>query len=175
MIPDLPSWSLFLAGALASAAVGAMGMAKIKNGEIAGIHLAHERAINAAIVQAQADQRDADQVVIDLTAAEAKGQVQIVERFRTIEKEIPIYVQDDSRCITYGLIRVLDAAALGADPKDLVLPTGEHNDACAPVKASDLARNVAGNYEAAHRNSQQLGTLQTWAAEVQRLTSQEPN
>lgn len=170
MIPTLPSWSLYLVGAIASAAVGAMGMAKIKNGEIAGIHLAHERAINEAIVRAQADQRDADQVVIDLTAAEAKGQDRIVEVFRTIEKEVSIYVQDTSACITYGLIRVLDAAALGADPESLLLAPGQYNDTCAPVKASDLARNVAGNYEASHRNAQQLGTLQTWAAEVARLS-----
>lgn len=109
-------------------------------------------------------------MTLDLTVAEADGQERIVTKFRNIIEEVPIYVQDTSACITYGLIRLLDAAALGADPKDLLLPASEYNENCAPVKATDLAKSVVRNYEAAHANAQQLTSLQTWAADVARLS-----
>lgn len=170
-----PNWIVLAVVAAVSAATAGGATYKITSsiykGEIASINLAHERAVFAAIVKAQADQRGADAVTLDLTVKEGEGQIKIVEKFRTIEKEIPIYVQDTSACLTYGLIRVLDAAALGADPKDLILPTGEYNDTCAPVKATDLANNVVANYKSATQNAEQLGTLQAWAADVKQRSS----
>jgi hypothetical protein len=63
---------------------------------------------------------------------------------------------------------VLDAAALGVDPDTLSLAPGQSDGSCAPVKASDLAASVAGNYGAARANAEQLTALQNWiAAEAQ--------
>jgi hypothetical protein len=63
-------------------------------------------------------------------------------------------------CITYGLVRQHDAAALGVDPDTLPLPSGATDDACSPVKNADLADAIGDNYAAARANAQELNDLQ---------------
>lgn len=123
-------------------------------------HVAADRAaVNAAVAQAVAKERAQAKADLDAAVEEAAAQEKIVTRTRTIIKEIPRYVQDSSHCITYGLVRVLDAAASGADPADLELPAGQSDDACAPVTNSALAASVAENYGIARQNAQQLDAL----------------
>lgn len=117
-----------------------------------------DAAVKAAIksVKAQADLAQASAV------AEAAAQQKIVVHTKKVYEEVPIYVtpaQDARGCVTYGLVRVLDAAVTGRDPADLKLPAGKSDDACAPVAASDLARSVAGNYGTARQNAEQLDAL----------------
>lgn len=124
-------------------------------------------AADAAVVKAAEDHVAAAekvQAARDTTAAVTQAQVQerIVYRTTTIIKRIPDHVtpaQDASGCVTYGLVRVLDAAALGADPGDLELPAGKSDDACAPVKASALAASIVENYGVGQQNAEQLNAL----------------
>lgn len=123
---------------------------------------ADERVVREAVAKAVAKERAQAKSDLDAAVKEAQAQEKIVTRTQTIIKEVPRYVtasQDRGTCVTYGLVRVLDAAALGADPADLELPAGQSDDACAPVKASALAASVAENYGTARQNAQQLDAL----------------
>lgn len=150
------------ASAVAGAILGATAMGLYKQHEIDGLAVA--AAHQEAVVKELARRQVKSQVELsDRTgAAEAVAQVQIETRTRTIIKEVPVYVtasQDASSCVSYGLVLVLDAAAQGLDPSQLDLAPGQSADACAPVKASDLARSVAENYGVARQNAQQLDAL----------------
>lgn len=108
----------------------------------------------------------------DVSAAaayrEGQAQIQIVKVTTTLTKEVPIYVtqkQDAVACVSYGLVRVLDAAVLTAngtptDPAGLSLPTGVTDDTCTSLKASDLASAIIGNYGIAGANAEQLNALE---------------
>lgn len=63
-------------------------------------------------------------------------------------------------CVSYGLVRQHDAAALGVDPDTLPLPSGVTDDTCAPVENADLASAISDNYAAARANAQELTDLQ---------------
>lgn len=67
-------------------------------------------------------------------------------------------------CVTYGLVRQHDAAALGVDPDTLQLPAGASDDACSPITAPALADAISDNYAAARANAQELTDLQANAA-----------
>lgn len=126
-------------------------------------HVAADKAAVDAVV-AQAVAKEKEQARRDTAAAVAQAQAQekINRRTAAIVKRIPVYVtpkQDTSGCVTYGLVRVLDAAALGADPADLELPAGKSDDACAPVSWADLAASVVDNYGTGHQNAAQLDAL----------------
>lgn len=89
-------------------------------------------------------------------------QTRIVNHTITLTKEIPHYVSlAPTPCISYGLVRVLDAAVLQADPDALPLPAGATDDTCSPITAADLAQSVVSNYAAAQANAQQLNDLET--------------
>jgi hypothetical protein len=130
----------------------------------------------AALTAVAAQQHALDQEVSQGAVSEATAQQKITVHTVTITKEVPIYVtpQIDTvvvPCIPYGLVRVLDAAALAtADnpvtPADLALPTGQSDDACTGIKASDLAASIAANYGIAKQNAEQLDALE---AEVTKI------
>lgn len=126
--------------------------------------------VNAAVAEAnvQAQKQSADLLAAQARlsqqtgGAEAVAQNTIAARTNTIIQKVPTYVTvtQDRACVPYGLVRVLDASALGLDPADLVPPPGQSDDACAPVATSDLARSVAGNYGTARQNAEQLNALE---------------
>jgi hypothetical protein len=101
-------------------------------------------------------------VTVASAIEQAEVQTVIVEKIVKVKEEIPIYVQDTSACITYGLVRVLDAAVHGVGPAELPLPAGQSDDSCAPFGAVALARSVVHNYGLAHQNSGELTGLQQW-------------
>lgn len=120
----------------------------------------------AAVSQAKEGKRvNATNSAITVTSTrnEVAAQAKIVVRYRTIVKEVPTYVtvQQDARgCVSWGLVRLLDAAALGVDPSTLDLPSDVTDDTCTTLKASDLAASVAGNYGVAAANAEQLDALE---------------
>lgn len=142
-------------------------------GAVADLKLADKTAQIHALHAALALQKKQDAVTLAAALHEAAAQQKIVTQTVTMTKEIPVYVSpriDARDCIPYGLVRVLDSAALGADPASLSLPAGQFDDTCAPVKASDLAANVAANYGAARANAEQLGALQGWVRDAARAS-----
>lgn len=93
----------------------------------------------AAVEQAKRDQREAD--------------------LRSLEPErIIVHVKDSSTCITYGFVRVLNAAASGDDAA-FGLAAGQPDDACTTVTWRSLAGDLADDYISARANTQQLDSL----------------
>lgn len=134
-------------------------------GVIAELKLADQTAQAQALHTALALREKQDAVTLAAALREAAAQQKIVAQTVTLTREIPIYVSpriDSGRCITYGLVRVLDGAVLGTDPAALSLPAGKSDDSCAPVDAAALAANIAANYGAARANAEQLDGLQSW-------------
>jgi hypothetical protein len=128
-------------------------------------HMKAAEAQAAADAQKQARSIEQQQAQIsNLTgAAEASAQEALQARARVVTKEITHYVtaaQDARGCVTWGMLRLHDAAALGVDPASLQPPSGQSDDACSPVKPSDFAAGVAGNYAVAHENAEQLDALE---------------
>lgn len=157
--------STALVAILALGAAGVYGAHIVKQidaGKIATIQAADAKAQAAAISQAAEIQKAQDALSLKDQAAETGAQAKIVTRTVTLIQKVPTYVtpaQDARGCISWGTLRVLDAAALGVDPGTLQLPAGQSDDACSAVKASDLASSVAGNYGTASQNSEQLNAL----------------
>jgi hypothetical protein len=86
-------------------------------------------------------------------------------QIKTVVKEVPVYVSasSDAKCILpWGAVRLLDAAASGADPaglRDRIAP-GQPDDAASSIALSDAVALLAGNLGAARQNAGQLEHLQ---------------
>ncbi len=121
-----------------------------------------------AQAQAKGAQIDAAQSEVDAKSAEDNSthQAAIATVATVIKQKVPSHVHNPAPtaprvvgCVTYGLVRLHDAAALGVDPDTLPLPSGVSDDACSPVADTDLAAAFADNYAAARANAAQLNDL----------------
>ncbi|HTW35200.1 MAG TPA: hypothetical protein VMD53_11340 [Rhizomicrobium sp.] len=136
--------------------------------KIATLQRDDARAKADAIAAAAEHMRRADAISLNSAVAEAQVQQKLADEKSIIAQEVHRHVSRSTvarLCIPYGLVRVLDAASLGADPDSLPVPAGQSDDACAPVAAADLAANVAANYATARSNAEQLNALQVWVRE----------
>jgi hypothetical protein len=106
--------------------------------------------------------RDSDKIVLDAAVKEAAAQTRIVTQTATLTKEIPSHVKDSSTCITFGLVRVLNAAATGASPRDTA--PGQPDDACAGVSWRSLAGDLTDDYASGNANAEQLNALEDTVA-----------
>lgn len=125
------------------------------------LELAQQRAYNKAINAARAAERTQAQKDFKAEKEHLQRQRRNSVRYVNLTKEVPVYVTEiqDRACVPYGLVRVLDAAALGSDPAALELPPGKSNDDCSPLEPSALARGILRNYEVAQQNAEQLDAL----------------
>lgn len=155
--------ALAFIGALSASAWGGYKLRDLSaTAEMAQKDRAHAQAVAAAVVEAQTRQRAADQVAIDIAGQQGPVQEKIIVETQTVVERIPYYVSDASGCITIGLIRVLDAAALGADPAALDLAPGERNDTCAGIGPAALAEHVSKNYGRARQDAARLTGAQDY-------------
>lgn len=149
--------ALFLLGC------GFAGGLRWDDGVIKGMQLADAKAAAAAQQQATViTQKDAQLAQANGTA-EAAVQQALTVHAQVITKEVPRYVtahQDATGCVTWGMLRVHDAAVLGVDPATVQSPGGQSDDACSTVKPSDFASAIAGNYAVANANAAQLDALE---------------
>jgi len=129
---------------------------------IAEMKLADAKAQEAAIEAVTATTKAQDKAALDAAVAEAQAQIKVVTVTHTITKEIPAHVPATSACSTptFGLIRVLNAAATGTSIGDQPAPAGELDDACAPLSWDQFAAALADDYGIGHQNSEQLNALQ---------------
>lgn len=123
--------------------------------------LAQVAAVQAVRIIEQA------QASVDVAAAiaEANAQTKIVTQTVTITKEIPRYVtvhQDAIVCVPVGLARFMRAAAAGADPAAFELASGQSDDACSDITATEMAGWISDFAGAAQGNTEQLTALQAW-------------
>jgi hypothetical protein len=133
--------------------------------KIATIQRDDARAKAAALAAASDRMRRADALSLNSAVAEAAAQQKLADEKSVIAREVHRHVSPDISnrvCVPYGVVRVLDAAGLGADPDALPLPAGQSDGACAPVAADALAANVAANYATARSNAERLNALQAW-------------
>ncbi len=135
---------------------------KVDRARYDALELRYRTAKVKAVEEAKAIQSAEDKVSLDRAVAEAAAQQKIVVQTQTITREISRHVTDHSDCITYGLVRVLDAGVLGRDPNSLPLPAGKSDNACAPVTAASLAQRLVTNFAAARANAEQLNALEAW-------------
>jgi len=121
-----------------------------------------------AQAQAKGAQIDAAQSAVDAKSAEDNSthQAAIASTAAVIKQKVSSHVHNPAPaaprvvgCVTYGLVRLHDAAALGVDPDTLPLPSGATDDACSPVADTALAAAFADNYAAARANAAQLNDL----------------
>lgn len=122
----------------------------------------HQREIGRTEMRnqyaSQAKNTDEKRAAVSTPIAEqnAKAVIQIRTVYKTITKEVPVYVPSDS-CPLPGGFRVLhDAAANGEVPNPARIP-----DAAA-VLAQDAAATVAENYGTCRETAQRLIDLQAW-------------
>ena len=150
------AWCVVLAGSAAYITH------RVDASKLEKVELQYAQAQTKAVTEAKALQAQEEGISLSAAVAEAQAQQKIVTVTQTITKEVVRHVTDHSDCITYGLVRVLDAGTNGVDPDTLALPAGKSDDACAPVTASSLATGVLNNYGLARANAEQLNALEAW-------------
>jgi hypothetical protein len=128
--------------------------------------LNYSQAQVKVVQQAKLEQAAQDQIALNSAVDEATAQQKIVVQMQMVEKEVLIHVPDTINCITYGVLRVLDASARGVDPDSVPLPPGELDGTCAGVTPSTLVTIIADNYAIARANAEQLTALQAFIRAV---------
>lgn len=131
------------------------------------LQLAQVEANLKAVQEAKDLQAKQDKAAIDAAVAEAKAQQDIAANQNQIRQELPNYVSSHTTCVTYGIVRLLNAA-LGRYDLSLPTPAGKPNDACAPITADQFTGDVIDNYILAVENAEQLNALE---AEIRTATS----
>jgi len=123
-----------------------------------------EKAAVSAALAAQKKQADLAQQQA-VVAAQARQKEE--DARHKIYTEVDHYVSDSSTCITFGLVRVLNAAAAGVhDPSSLGIAPGQPDDACAGVAWRPFARDIADDYATARENADQLNRLEASVLEL---------
>jgi hypothetical protein len=123
--------------------------------------LADARAQAAALVQRQR-QADAGEAA---ASAHAVLQAANEKQIQTVIREVPRYVTpvQNARCVVpWSVVRLLDAAASGADPDDVrarVAP-GQPDDAASDVSLSEAVALLATDLGIARQNASQLEHLE---------------
>lgn len=168
--PVASACALLLAAALAWQTARIDGLPLIGGGlnvEVAGLQqrlaardLAQAKA-EAAALQARSYLADAQAAIARNAAARDQA---IQAQIQTVIREVPkrVDAKSDLCPVPWGLVRLLDAAASGADPGDVAarIAPGQPDDAASDVKLSEIAALLAGNFGAARQNAGQLEALE---------------
>ncbi len=133
---------------------------------IGDVREAKVRAEYAAQVVKVDARREA--VAAPIAAKQEAAQIKIRTVFKTIIKEVPVYVKSTD-CPMPGGFRVLhDAAANGAVPDPAAVADA------APAPTTDVAATVADNYGIYFETAERLSGLQQWVKDQQALTIKKP-
>lgn len=125
------------------------------------LELKYAQAQAAAVAEAQAEQKRVDAISTAAAQKEAATQAALTARVKRQLSEVQQHVKSlgSHGCVTYGLVRVLDAAVHGVPASSLSLPAGKSDDTCTTLDAAALARSIVDNYGTANANAQQLDDL----------------
>ena len=131
-------------------------------GQVAAAQLAQANATAAALA---ARQKAADAANGE-ARAHARAQAAGENQTRTIIQKVPVYVsaKSDSACVVpWGAVRLLDAAASGANLDDAAarIAPGQPDDAASDVKLSEAVALLAADLGIARDNEDQLRHLET--------------
>lgn len=139
-----------------------------------------------AALQAQAAARELDAAKTQAAALMARAQAQnaadqiaraaiandqaIQTQIQTVIREVPRAVPNSSACafLPWGAVRLLDAAASGADVGDVAtrLAPGQPDDASSDVALPEAVAVLAADIGLARQNDEQLKAIQFWAGDV---------
>lgn len=161
----LPTWAMNVIGYAILAAVIAGCGAKLVS--VWDTHEIKGLKSTIAVAAAQAHATTIVQKVLTKAngAAETAAQATLATQARIIIKKVPVYVSSSPKppvgCVTNGMLRLHDAAVLGADPADVQPPAGQPDAACSTLAPSDFMAVVAANYAAARANAEQLDSLES--------------
>lgn len=133
---------------------------KVDNARYEALELKYKTAEAEGLKAAAAEQAKIDEIARQAAQADAEGQRQLADSLRVQLAEVPVHVSVKRiPCVSYGFIRVLDAAVLRTTASGLRLPAGGADDACAPVTADTVAKSVVENFGACNANADQLDRL----------------
>lgn len=96
---------------------------------------------------------------LEAAVSEGNAQLVILRQITDTKLEVPRYVTIHHPCLSFGFIRVLDAAGLGVSPDSLPLPAGVTDDTCAPLDPAAVAQAIIANIGDARANAEQLNAL----------------
>lgn len=171
----LPSFALgpwgYVAVALAASVATWYVTDRVKQASYDELVIAQKQAVIDAKTIAALTQKNQDIIIQQDAVKEAKNQQALEDKNNATIKHIPIYVQDSAHCITFGLIRVLDAAATNRDPAELDA-TGKPSASCSPITNTALAQSIATNYGIANQNAEQLDALEASVISLHETTVQ---
>lgn len=157
---------------LVAGVAGAVVTHKVDAAGYARLELAQQQAATAALQAALAKQRAYDEAALKAAKDEADRQAALAAEANARAQEVKVHVITkyiSSRCVPYGFVRVLDAAASGRLAADLPLPAGKSDVTCAPVTWADLARAIVANYDTAEENAEQLNALIDYIRKMAKL------
>lgn len=151
---------IFALVALAAAFAGGFVLEhRLASAKYSALELSYAQAQAKAVAAAQAKQAQLDAIAAEAATQEARHQEAIASATAAQLREVKRHVKADSHCVSWGLVRVLDAAVYGVNADRLVLPAGKLDDTCAPFNSDELARAVVKNYGTARANADQLNSL----------------
>ena len=121
-------------------------------------------ATKAEVAALQARARLADAAGAQARAAAVSDQA-IQTQIQTVIREVPVHVSDasDHECVVpWGAVRLLDAAASGAELGDVAahVAPGQPDDAASDVKLSEAVALLAADLGIARQNAVQLEHLE---------------
>ncbi len=129
---------------------------RLENQLCEGKHAAEQQR---AVAEAVATQKRFDDIALEAAHQEATQQRAVADSTAAQLLQVKRHVQNNPRCVTFGFVRVLDAATHGVLAETLSLPAGKSDAACTKLTANDLANAIVTNYGAARANAEQLNAL----------------
>ena len=161
MLSTLEIKAIIFALAMGAAAIGGFTLAhRLDAAAYTKLELSYAQAQAAAVAAAAAEQKRLDDIATAAAQREAANQSRIASQAKAALSEVQSHVKVVYvRCIPLGLIRVLDAAALGVTADSLPHAAGNTDATCSKVDAVALARSIVDNYFTSNANAEQLDAL----------------
>ncbi len=141
--------------------LGAFEQHRIDANALTSLKADYAKQTAAALARGAAIQQANDERAIAAASNEAAVQAQLTAALQKELADVQKHVTVRGvPCISWGLVRVLDAAVLGVSPDALSLPPGKSDDTCSSISAAELAASIVSNYGTAQGNAEQLTALQ---------------
>lgn len=172
-IPSVAEIKLILIAVamLGIASVTAIGVHKIEDARYQKLtaDIAQKNAAAQAAAMIQQNTLNQISAAADKQAiADKQAQLDAANaRLAAIPKHV---VKGAGNCLTWGLLRTIDAAVFGVDADTLPMPAGKTDASCADAdSASQLAAEVLGNTGVGQRNAAQLKALQNYVDQISKV------
>lgn len=150
----------FITALLGSTFIGSYITHKVDNAAYEKLELSYKEAEIKVVKDALSEQQRLDEIKTQIALEANQKQQTINTQTRKQLDEISKHVKDTNKyCITWGLVRVLDASILNREASSLPLPSGRLDASCSTFTSSELAKSIINNYGIAKNNANQLDYL----------------